>query len=214
MRFRAVMLFAALTLASSLFAQNEVAVFLNRTSFKSTTVSDPTVGLTAKLKFDSKNAYGISFDRYISPTTSVQFLAQNLKADTVLEVNAPSFPGFSTDAGSLELKEYDVALHWHFGAGHSFKPYVGFGIARIQGGKIHVPADLTDSGVDETHSLDDKTTWVADAGIDFQISPNLGVIVTAKYVPYKTSYGADPSEPVQKLKLDPRSLAAGLRWRF
>jgi outer membrane protein W len=75
--------------------------------------------------------------------------------------------------------------------------------------------DLTDSGTaPETISLDDKMTWVADAGVDVSISPKASITLTAKYSPYKTSVGADPVDPVQKLKLDPLTFAAGLRWRF
>jgi outer membrane protein W len=201
--------------AANLFAQaNEIAVFVNRSSFSSTTETDPALGATFKLKFDSRAGYGISVDHFFSPNLSLQLLAQTVRANSKVEVTALG-TSFSENAGTLDLNEYDAALHWYFERRSAFRPYVGAGVARIQGGKIKIPADLTDSGTaPETISLDDKMTWVADAGVDVSISPKASITFTAKYTPYKTSVGADPVDPVQKLKLDPLTLAAGLRWRF
>jgi outer membrane protein W len=216
MRIRILLSLLVMMYTASLFAQsNDITLFANHSSFHSTSETDPTTGFIAKLKFDSKVGYGISFDHFLSPDLSIQLLAQQLKADTKLELTGAG-TSVSEDAGTLDLKQYDVALHWYFlPANSSFRPYVGGGVARIQGGKLHIPADLSGSGsAAETVSLDSKTSWVADAGIDVRIARQAAISVTAKYTPYKTSFGAAPGDPVQRLKLDPLTLAAGLRWRF
>jgi outer membrane protein W len=212
MRNRILMLLVALALPASLFAQsNAFAVFVNHGTFNSTSAADPS-GITLEIKFDSKLGYGASFDHYLSPNLSAQFLAQRLRADAKVVVSGGG-TSVSQNAGTLDLNEYDAALHWHFGTG-KIKPYAGLGVAAIHGAKIHVPADATDSGVAEDFSLDNKFTWVADAGIDFRVSPNASVIVTAKYTPYSSGVGADPGDPIQRLKLDPLTYAAGVQWRF
>lgn len=197
----------------SLFAQsNEIAVFANHTSFQSTTDTDPTIPFTAKLKFDSKVGYGVSFDHFLSPNLSVQLLAQTLRGTGKIDIDAGL--KFTLDAGTLDVKEYDAALHWYFLPEGAFRPYVGGGVARIQGGKLKIPADAANDIEAETISLDSKVTWVADAGIDFRVSPKAAVSLTAKYTPYSSGVGAAPDDPVQRLKLDPLTIAAGFRWRF
>jgi outer membrane protein W len=198
----------------SLFAQsNEIAVFANHTSFHSTTDTDPTIPLTAKLKFNSKVGYGVSFDHFLSPNLSVQLLAQTLHGNGKLSIRTGGTT-FSINAGTLDVNEYDAALHWYFLPVGAFRPYVGGGVARIQGGKLKIPADLADDVEAQTISLDSKVTWVADAGIDFRVSPKAAVSLTAKYTPYSSGVGAAPDDAIQRLKLDPLTVAAGFRWRF
>lgn len=213
MRSRILMLLVSLVLPVSLFAQsNAAAVFVNHGTFNSTSVTDPTDGVSLEIKFDSKVGYGASYDRFVSPNLSVQFLAQRLRADTNVVVSGGG-TSITQNVGALDLNEYDAALHWHFGSG-SIKPYAGLGLAAIQGAKLRIPADATDSGTAETLKLDNKFTWVADAGVDFRVSPNASIIVTAKYTSYSSGVGTEPGDPLQRLKLDPLTFAAGLQWRF
>lgn len=209
---RVLMLLVALALPVSLFAQsNAIAVFGNRASFSSTSATDPVEGVTIDIKFDSKVGYGASYDRYLSPNLSVQFLAQRLRADSRVAVSGGGI-SISQDLGSLDLNQFDAALHWHFGSGN-IKPYVGGGIGSIQGAKLRIPPDVT-GDVEQTVKFDSKVTWVADAGIDWKVSPNASIIVTAKYMPYSTGVDAEPGDPIQRLKLDPLTYAAGFQWRF
>jgi outer membrane protein W len=199
--------------AFSLSAQsNQVGAFFNRPSFETTTVTDPDAG-RVKLVFDGKTGYGLSFDHFTSPDTAVHLSWQRLRADSRIE-----FPDqkFNVDSGTMDLNEYTAALHWYFLSDRNMvRPYFGAGVARIQGAKLHIPADLTDSGSsDETFSLDSKTTWTADAGIDIRIGGNGAITVNAQYTPYKTHFGAAPDDPVQYMKLNPTTLSAGFRWRF
>ena len=209
---RVLMLLVVLALPASLFAQsNAIAVFANHPTFRSTSFTDPVEDVTVDIKFDSKVGYGVSYDRFLSPNLSVQFLGQRLRADARAVVSGG---GISVDAdlGSLDLNQFDAALHWHFGTGN-IRPYVGAGIGSIQGAKLRVPADVT-GDVEETVNFDNKITWVADAGIDWRVSPNGSVIITVKYMPYSTGVDAEPGDPIQRLKLDPVTYAAGFQWRF
>jgi outer membrane protein W len=209
MRIRIFVYLAALLFAFSLAAQtNHVTFLVNSTTFESTSETDPDLG-TVKLSFNTKVGYGVAFDHFVSPNLSVQLLAQRLRADTQLD-----FAGISTPAGTLDLNQYDAALHWYFLSQGAVRPYAGGGVARIQGGKLHIPAEVSTSGADETISLDGKTTWVADAGIDIRAGANAAIVVSAKYVPYKTHFGAAPGDPIQEMKLNPVTFAAGFRWRF
>ncbi|HKS25211.1 MAG TPA: OmpW family outer membrane protein [Thermoanaerobaculia bacterium] len=209
---RVLMLLVALALPASLFAQsNAVAVFANRTSFRTTSFTDPVEGVTVDVKFDSKVGYGVSYDRFFSPNLSLQLLAQRLRGDARV-VGSGGGISISQDLGSLDLNQFDAALHWHFGTGN-IRPYVGGGIGTIQGAKLRVPSELT-GGPEETVNFDNKVTWVADAGIDWHVTPNGSIIVTAKYMPYSTGVDADPGDPIQRLKLDPMTYAVGFQWRF
>ena len=216
MRIRVSLLLVSLLFPIVLFAQskpNEWSVFVNRASFHSTTETDPIEGITAKFKIDSKSGYGISFDHFIAPNMSVQLLAQSVRGNSKISVTDDTIgTTFTIPAGSIDMKQYDVALHYYFGVSPTIRPYAGLGVLRTQGGKVTIPAELTDTGVEEKISLDDKFSWVADAGVDFRVMQNGSIALSAKYAPYKTSVSNDPSDP--HLKLDPLTLAAGFRWRF
>jgi outer membrane protein W len=216
MRIRVSLLLVSLLFPAVLFAQsrpNEWTIFVNRTSFHSTTESDPVAGVMAKFAIDSKSGYGISFDHYIAPNMSIQVLAQSVRGDSKISLtDDTSGTTFTVPTGSIDMKQYDVALHYYFGTSQVIRPYAGLGVLRTQGGKMTIPAELTESGVDEKVSLDDKFSWVADAGVDFRIMQNGSIALSAKYAPYKTSFSSDPSD--SKVKLDPLTFAAGFRWRF
>lgn len=213
MRTRILVSLAVLLFAFSLSAQsNEVGAFFNSPSFETTSITDPDIG-RVKLVFDGKTGYGISFDHFMSPDTAVHLSWQKLRADSKIDF---ADQGVSIDAGTMDLNEYTAALHWYFLSPRNMvRPFVGAGVARIQGAKLHIPAQLTDSGTaPETVSLDSKTTWTADAGLDVRVGANGTITAGVQYTPYKTHFGAAPDDPVQFMKLNPTTFSAGFRWRF
>jgi outer membrane protein W len=208
---RTFVLVSTLLFAFSLSAQtNHVTLFVNSSALSSTSTKDPDVG-TVKLTFDSHTGYGVAFDHFLSPDLAFHASAEKLRAGSRIE-----FPdqGVSISAGSLDLNEYTAGFHWYFLSRSAVRPYAGAGVARIQGGKLHIPADFTVSGADETISLDSKTTWTADAGIDIQAGANGAVVLNVRYTPYKTHFGAAPDDPLQFMKLNPVTFGAGFRWKF
>ncbi|HEX3581614.1 MAG TPA: OmpW family outer membrane protein [Thermoanaerobaculia bacterium] len=211
MRIRILVSLAVLLFTFSLSAQsNHISVFISDTSFKTTTQTDPDIG-RVKLSFHSKSGYGIGFDHFVSPNLSFHASAERMHADTRVDLSDQAIGG---NVGTLDLNEYDAALHWYFLSHGRVRPFAGAGLARIQGGKIHTPGEFTESGLEETTSLDSKTTWLVDAGLDIGVGANGAVVLSAKYRPYKTRFGAAPGDPVQFLHLDPVTYAAGFRWRF
>ncbi|MCU1348773.1 MAG: hypothetical protein JWO56_1803 [Acidobacteria bacterium] len=200
-------------LPAALFAQtNEITVFANRASLR--TVSETNIdGALARVNFPSQTGYGISFDHF-SQAFSIEVAAQTLHTRSSLSLTDGPLT-FREDAGTVDLKQYDVALHWIILPGSAVRPWIGAGVGRIQSGRLHLPAALSDSGdAPQTVRLDNKTGWIADAGVDFRITPRAGISLSAKYMPYKTTFGAGPADTIDRLKLDPLTYGAGLRWTF
>jgi outer membrane protein W len=203
-------------LSMPLFGQpSEVGVFVNRASFHRTTFNDSIFGIpfSVTLKFDSKAGYGISYNRFVSPSLSAEFSAQVLRGDTTIVTVSPT-DTLADPAGTLDLRQYDAALQWHFMPRASIDPYVGAGLAWFQGGKLTIPADNSSTNAEEKVKLDNKITWLATAGVAFRVTPSASVVVGAKYTRYETGIDADPDAVIQKLKLDPRTYTLGVRWRF
>src|SRR5438270_407237 len=90
---------SVLLFAAPLFAQtSEVGVFINHTSYSTNRASDATIGLTeADVKFDSKAGYGISYNHFLSPDTSLQLSANRLRGDAKVSITAGGVT--ATEAG-------------------------------------------------------------------------------------------------------------------
>ena len=135
MRFRIFASFIAFLLTVSLYAQtNEIGVFVNHSSFSSSSATDPAIPLTGTIKFDSKVGYGISFNHYLSPNLSVQLSGQTVRGKARVGASVAGVSLGQTD-GTLDLKQYDAALHWYVVPNGTFKPYVGAGVAWIGSSK-------------------------------------------------------------------------------
>lgn len=213
MKTRILFILATVLCSVPLFAQNEISVFLNRASFSSTSFTDPDIG-ALKVKFDAKAGYGIGIGHAISPSVSADFTAQRLRADAKLELGTGA-SSLSVPIGDIDLRQYDAALQWHFiQSTGRFDPYVGGGIAYLHGGKLNLSGSPEDDIAAVSVHLDNKFTWLADAGINLRVTPSTAVNLSAKYIGYKTGIEADPSDPIQSLKLDPLTINLGLRWRY
>jgi outer membrane protein W len=214
MRSTILVALVAALLPASLFAQsNEVTLFANRASLK--TVSETnTEGEVARVNFSSRTGYGVSFNHFFSPSFSVEVAGQTLHARSRLSITDGPIT-FHQDAGSIDLKQYDVALHWILVSGGGVRPWIGAGVGRIQSGKLNIPAALSDTGNGpETVRLENKTSWIADAGIDVRMTPHAGLSLSAKYMPYKTTFGAGPGDTIDRITLDPITYSVGVRWTF
>lgn len=202
-------------LATPLLAQtSEFGVFVNHTTFSKNTASDPAIGLTeADVKFDSKAGWGVSYNRFLSPDTSFELSAQDLKGDARVTITAGGVTG-SESGGSLELRQYDAAYHFYVNPRGRVRAYIGGGVALLRSGKLKVAADPADNIEATTISLKSKTTWLAVAGVDISVTPSVAIALAAKYTRYRADLDTTPDDLFQHLKLDPVSVSAGLRWRF
>lgn len=214
MRLRILVSLIALLLSVSLYAQtNEIGVFVNHSSFSSTSETDPATSLTGSIKFDSKMGYGISFNHYLSPNLSVQLSGQTVRGNAKVTASIGGL-GLLEDKGSIDLKQYDAALHWYVIPNGTFKPYVGAGVAWIRSATLKFDADPASGTLANTVALENKTTWLADGGVDFSVSPQTTITLAAKYTHYTAKLNTTPDDLFQNLKLNPLTLAAGVRIKF
>jgi outer membrane protein W len=204
MRIRIPVCLAVLLFAFSLCAQtNHLSVFLTDTRLDASTATFPDG--VHKLSFDSRTGYGVAFDHFLSPRLAVHASAEKAHAHGWLEIFDQ---GVTLNSGTLDLTEYTAALHYYFNSPGPVRVFAGAGIARIQSADIHsayAPLEVT---------FDAKTNWLVDGGVDISTGSKGALVLSARYTPYQTHYGAAPQNPLQVLKLNPVTLAAAFRWGF
>jgi opacity protein-like surface antigen len=220
MRYRILVSLVVSCLSMSLFAQvNELGIFVNRPTFQSNGRTVFPLFEEATLNVHPKIGYGISLNHFVSRNLSLQVSAQTVRGNARLETAGGTH--FTDSAGTLDLRQYDAAVHWNFVPGGPVRPYVGGGIALIGGGKLQIAADPANGVHAGAISLDNKVTWLAAAGVDFRITRSIAITLEAKLTHY-TSRGAsnraasfDPSDVLfAPLSLNPMTASAGMRWRF
>jgi outer membrane protein W len=217
MRFRVVVALIALFVTATLFAQSdEIGGFVNRSSFSSDSQTDPLTGVMANIKFDSKAGYGIAFTHFLSPTTAIELSGQTVHGIAKVQIATGGMTS-PESGGKLDLKQYGAALHWYLVPQGTFRPYVGAGVAWIRSGKLSIAADTADAIVPAILTLQNKVTWVADAGIDIHISQGATLTLSGKYAHYTATLPTTPDNPdnlFQRLRLNPVTIQAGLRFKF
>jgi outer membrane protein len=198
---------------------NEIGIFVNRPTFQQTTRVVFPLFEDATLNVHPKIGYGVSFNHFVSRNLSLQVSAQTVRGNARLETAGGVH--FTDSAGTLDLKQYDAAVHWNFVPEGPVRPYVGGGIAWIGGGKLQIAADAVNGVHAGAISLDNKVTWLVAGGVDFRISKSAAITLEAKFTQY-SSRGArnraasvDPSNVLfGPLNLNPMTASAGMRWHF
>jgi outer membrane protein W len=200
---------------------NELGIFSNGAKYRSTPaiVSIPgppqSPGYGVLATFGSNTGYGISFNHYVMPIASVEFTAQRLSADSKLSLGGPGvFPINDIPLGTISLTCVDAALQWHPTRRGVLDPYLGAGIAWIEGNnldKLHQPAIGPQSG---RAKLDDKVTWLTEAGANVHLTRHVAVLLQVKYSRYRSRFGYENGDPVTQIRLDPLVGELGLRWRI
>lgn len=205
MRFRISVCLIGLSFAASLAAQtNHVSLLLSRTSFESTSSELPGNG-GRKLYFDSKNGYGVAFDRFFKSDLAFHASAERIKAHSWLDL---ADQHTTLDSGRVSLDEYTAGFHWYPAAERAVRPFVGAGVSRIQNATIH--SSYNDMSV----RFDSKTTWLTDGGVDIRAGAKGALVMSVKYRLYGTHFDAQSWDPVQVLKLNPVTFGAAFRWRL
>jgi outer membrane protein W len=143
----------------------------------------------------------------------VQLSGQTVRGNAKLSVSASGLNLGETD-GTLDLKQYDAALHWYVVPRGSIRPYVGGGIAWIGSGKLKINADPASGDPATSVKLENKTTWLADGGVDFSVSPQVTITLAGKYTHYTAKLNTTPDDLFQNLKLNPLTIAAGIRFKY
>lgn len=194
----------------SLFAQsNEFSVFESTLNIQSTSIADDPA-ITVDIEFEGKPGFGVGYNRYWTDHFSTELAVQKLTADTSLAISAPGVSA-TFDAGDIDLTTISGIAQWHFGAGR-WVPYVGGGIVHVTG-SANGPDDPTDPTSPVTKDdLKSKTSFIANAGIDFRITPRIALTLDGRYFSYDAVAEEDPlAEPIN---LDSTVLSVAVKFRF
>lgn len=198
-----------LTLAAQ---QNELGVFLSAAKLDETSFTDSETGVDLQIGFDEDLGYGVSYSRYFSDRVSVELALQKLGGDVELSVSGPDLPPFTADAGEMDLTAISATARWHFARPSArFTPYIGAGVARVTG-EVGILGDPEDPESSDTIDLESETTWLANAGIDFRLTPNLSLAGDVKYIAYEPKEDGVPDE--ERIEVNPLVISASVKFRF
>ena len=195
----------------SLAAQSsEFGVFISQPQIQSTSLADDPA-FDIRVEFDGDQGYGISYNRYWTDHVSTEFALQRLSSGVTLTVGGPAIEA-TFPAGDLDLTALSGVAQWHFGTRSRIVPYVGAGIVHVTG-EASGPDDPTDpTSPVTTDDLESKTSFIANAGIDFRVTPNIAITFDARYFSYDAVAEEDPlAEPIA---LDTYVYSAGVKLRF
>lgn len=203
--------FAVLAFPLAVSAQsNELGVFVSMPQFESTTIADEDLG-DFELEFEEDMGYGVNFNHYFSPNLSLDLAAQSLSA----EMQASLGGGGATltfDIGEIDLMAYSAALQFHFGRGARFAPYVGGGAAYVTGDVEILEDPENDPDATEELDLENEITWLANAGVNINLTPSFAINGDVKYIAYEAA--GEDAEEGDELEINPLVISAGVRFRF
>ena len=187
---------------------NDVGVWVSTSQFDKTSETDPDVGAELSLEFDENIGYGVTFSHYWGNALALELGAQKLGGDLNLSVGGPA-TDFSAKIGELDLQAYSATLQWHFARGSRISPYIGGGAALVT---ADFDAEPIEGEPDEQVDLDNETTWLANAGVNFALTPSLSLGIDGKYIAYDPKGEGDTDD--ERLDVNPLVFSAGLRFRF
>lgn len=194
-------------LASSASAQtssksNDVAVMIT-----SSQLNDPSLEIEdadVDFNFDEDLGYGVSFNHYWTDSFSTDFAVHRLTADLDLDIAGEP----TLELGELEASAYTAIAQWHFRRASRFSPYVGAGLAYVRGSFDAVDDEEGEASFD----FDPETTWVANAGVDVNLTDRFAIVLDGKYVQWEPVAEGDGDD--ESLDVSPLMLSAGVRVRF
>jgi outer membrane protein W len=205
-------LFVLLVLAApvSLFAQNDVGLWLNTSTYQSTTFNDIEGG-NAKIKFDSKLGYGVSFNHFSGPNMSTEFAWHQLRSDAKGDFTFGNIHE-SAKLGDFKVNQLSALIKWHFIPRSFIVPYVGAGAAYFTGGRLETVNDPSIGETGETIDMGNKFGLLLNAGVNFAVMRNLSIGLDLRRAQYKArEKGGTVNDEV---KLDPTTISLGVRFRM
>lgn len=203
-----------LALPITAMAQSDFGVWVNTTQFKTTNDNSADFpDFNAKLKFDNKIGYGISFNHFSGPNMSTEFAAHQLKGDAKVSVSAPGTT-ISQEVGTFKVNQVSAVMKWHFLPRSFISPYLGGGAAYYTGGQLKTITDPDFELNGETFKFENKFGFVASAGVNFAVTRGISVGLDGRYSPYKAVDKDDPDPDNNSVKLDPFTISLGLRFKM
>jgi outer membrane protein W len=204
-------LLAALILAAPLaFAQNDVGVWLNTSTYQSTSFSDIEGG-SVKIKFDSKMGYGLTFNHFSGPNMSMEFGWQQLRADAKGELAFGNIHQ-TEKIGDFKVNQLSALIKWHFMPRSFIVPYVGAGAAYFTGGRLETVNDPTIGQTGETIDMDNKFGLLLNGGVNFAVARNISIGLDLRRAQYKAREKGGTLD--DEVKLDPTTISLGVRFRL
>lgn len=165
-------------------------------------VYDPAAGYRTPEKWTANLELGY----FVLPSVSVQ-------GSVTGPVSTPNLPTGSLEGtpnlGDDKFSIFTLTAAWHPLHGRKISPYVGGGIAWQHVWKIK-------DGFAQNLNVDDATGPVIGGGVDFALTPRIGLYVDAKKAFYDTKASAaiGPVQITADPKLDPLILQGGVVFRF
>jgi len=158
--------------------------------------------------FESGTGFGFaadrSFNRFLSAEVAV--FSVRSEAGLLFEGAAPF------NLGHLNLVPVMIGVQAHLTGRSRIDPYVGAGAAYVMANDLH-SEDLDVVGLGRIE-IDSELTYYANAGIAFELTRGLGIVVDGRFVQYEPSTQAAGTGEEEDLDLSPLIVSAGLRFRF
>jgi len=193
-----------------------------------------TVGLTAlasaqdykKFSFGLKGVYvmpkdnldqatgiaGAKIDSDVTPGIDINyFVTKNISAELFAAVTHHDIRISGNTIGSTWLLPPTLTVKFHPLAGAAISPYIGGGM------NFTMPFNSRiDSAIADRLSIHNSVNWVAQGGIDFNLTPNLYVNVDYKYVNIETKvyFAGGPLSGGHDLDINPHLFGIGAGYRF
>ena len=160
-----------------------------------------------EIDFDEDVGYGVTGDVWWTDRWSTEVGIYGFNARGTQRIG---FLDETLDLGDLDVQPVTATLRFHLG-GDRFDFYLGAGGAYV------LFQDLTSDELrlvgTERVEIDDETTWLADAGLTFQISENFALGLDAKWISLEVDTVSDAGEELT-LDLDPLLISGGILMRF
>lgn len=186
--------------SSSLSAQkSDVAIWVTTSQ-----INEPIIGdeeMSATIETSEQAGYGLSLNHFWTDMISTEVAYQTFGGDVAVDLDG----GISLDLGEIEASTLTGIAQLHFRRATRFSPYVGAGIAYVQG-------DFTSIEEGENFAFASESTWVANVGANIALTDRLAIALDAKHVQWEPK--GEDDDIGERVDLSPLLLSAGLRVRF
>jgi outer membrane protein W len=194
----------ALAAPASLYAQNDVGVWMDATRYGSTRFIElPSASSNAQIH--AKTSYGLSFEHFQRPSISTELAWHRLHGDADVGFSS----GTHVPLGSIRVDALSALVKWHFGSQSWIAPYVGAGAAYFVHGRVTPTEPI--AGRNEV-DIENKLGYVLAAGVSVPLSRSIAFAVDVRHSPFKAI--ETPLKAPGDFNLDPTTLALGLRFRM
>lgn len=196
------MMLAVLFVSLPLLAQSDIGLWVSKPSFETNRFDEE--GEEIEFGFEEDLGYGASFTHRWG-ALGLDLGVTSMSAEMTVSLDDLGEAEF----GEMELMAYTAALQWHFAPGSRIQPYIGGGFAYVTG---QVNLDNVFGEIEDEFDLDNETTWVANGGVNFNISDRFAIGGDVKYIPYSPRAEDDATD--DRLDVNPLVVSFGVRLRF